>query len=195
MKKSVLPILIVLLLSLTIIVPYAMGQSDVQSDPGQIQSDAEHALPQPEQGSEQAIAEQKQTLSEPNQVLLIVYVYDPCGGCGVGQGCGECTEMARYAAMVVSQLGSLFRDGYVDYRMRNARIPSAEESRIARSKSYGIPEDLRYIWPTVFIGSEESGIYLLGEEMMPYIREMLDRYKDGEDAKTLQQEIMERFYP
>ena len=180
MKKFVLPALVILLLSLTIIVPYAMEQSTTQPEHGKALSEPEQVLSDPEQ------------ISVPDRVQIIVYVYDPCGGCGVGQGCGECTELGRYNAMVMNQLGSLFSDGYVVYRMHNSRILHFEENRIARSKRYGIPEELRLIWPTVFIGTEDSGLYLLGEELMPYIREILDRFMDGEDVEGLQREIAER---
>ena len=189
MKKWILPVVMVFLLSAMIIVPYAMGQSVALPEPGQSSYESVQALP----NQTQLLYEPEQALSEPRQPLLIVYVYDPCGGCGAGvQGCGECLEMARINVMVINQLGSLFRDGYVEYRIHNSRSRYFEENRLARAERYDIPDDLQNIWPTVFIGTEDSGLYLLGEDLMPYIREMFDRYMSGEDAEALQREIAKR---
>ena len=126
----------------------------------------------------------------PEPVLLTLYIHDQCGGCGVDvPGCGDCKDMDLLHLLIKSQLGDRLYDGSIEYRMFNTRFTAQEQNRTLRSEQYGAPQGIRHIRPVAFIGTQEAGLYLFGEALMPYVGGMLDRYVAGEDMEWIQQEI------
>lgn len=124
------------------------------------------------------------------EVELTVFCFDQCGGCGVDSpGCGDCQDIVRYHAIIKGQLGNRLYDGTMLYRILNCRLEANDRSYDAYSAAYGIPQELYGYLPVVFIGDETHGIYLVGEPMLDYVGEYLDRYLAGEDIATLQAEI------
>lgn len=124
------------------------------------------------------------------EVELTVFCFDQCGGCGVDSpGCGDCQDIVRYHAIIKGQLGNRLYDGTMLYRILNCRLEANDRSYDAYSATYGIPQELYGYLPVVFIGDETHGIYLVGEPMLDYVGEYLDRYLAGEDIATLQAEI------
>jgi hypothetical protein len=123
-------------------------------------------------------------------VLLTIYLYDQCGGCeSEGPGCGRCKDMDRVQGAVRSQLGDRLYDGSIEYRTFNSRTRVHFIGHIERCERYGVPADMQNIQPAAFIGADESGLYLLGDGLMPYIREMLDRYIAGENIHIIQDDV------
>lgn len=125
-------------------------------------------------------------------VELTVFCFDLCGGCGVDSpGCGDCQDIVRYHAIIKGQLGNRLYDGTMLYRILNCRLEANDHSFDAYSAAYGIPQELYGYLPVVFVGNEEQGVYLIGEPMIDYVGEYLDRYLAGEDIASLQAEIDE----
>ena len=58
--------------------------------------------------------------------------------------------------------------------------------------SYGISEDLYGYRPATFIGTPDGGLYLLGEQMLPYVQKYIDLYLEGGDLEAVQEEINEQ---
>jgi len=124
-------------------------------------------------------------------VLLTVYLYDKCGGCGVDSpGCGECKEIVKYHAIIKKHLGDRLYDGTIVYRMLNVRLLVYNGDCADRGARYGVPAELIGIRPMTYIGSEDSGLYLPGEALLPHIGEMLDRYVRGENIGDIQRDIL-----
>jgi hypothetical protein len=131
-------------------------------------------------------------ISKKAPVLLTVYIYDQCGGCGVdGPGCGECKESVKCHGIIKEQFGGRLYDGTIEYRLLNCRINAHEAARAARGEIYGVPDGLRHIRPVTYIGDENGGLYLPGEALLPYAAEMLDRYINGAELNETQNEILE----
>jgi len=129
---------------------------------------------------------------EPEPVLLTVFLYDSCGGCGVGLlGCGTCDVQDRLHLQILAQFGDRLHDGSITYRLLNTRLDINEATRQERSDGFGVPEEMRRILPIAFIGNEGEGVFLVGDAVMPYVQEMLDRYVAGEDVADLQSDIFE----
>jgi hypothetical protein len=130
--------------------------------------------------------------AEAESVLLTVYIYDRCGGCGDNNpGCGECVETLRYHGIINEQLGDRLYGGPIVYRLFNCRLDAHEEARVTRGKSYGVPESLLHIRPMIYIGDEAEGVYLPGEALIAYAGEMLDRYVAGESMESIRNDIMD----
>ena len=129
--------------------------------------------------------------SEP--VLLTVYIYDRCGGCSGSVetlGCGECKDTVTLHGIIKKQLGDRLYDGTIEYRLLNCRNSIHEEGCVRRGERYGVDEEWKYVRPVAYIGAEESGLYLPGENAMPLIKEMLDRYIQHENIALIQQDIL-----
>ena len=123
-------------------------------------------------------------------VELYVFLFDKCGGCGVDSpGCGNCQDIARYHGIIKGQLGNRLYDGTILYRMLNCRLEASDRSYEAYYAAYGIPQDLYGYLPTIYIGTPEGGVYLVGEKMLDYVGEYLDKYLASDDLAALQQEI------
>jgi hypothetical protein len=128
---------------------------------------------------------------KPGPVLLTVYLYDKCGGCGVNSpGCGDCKDIVKYHGIIKKQLGDRLYDGTITYRMLNCRLLVYNDACSERAKLYGAPEDIQNVRPLTFIGAEDSGLYLPGTALLPYVGEMLDRYIAGEDIGNIQKDIV-----
>jgi len=124
-------------------------------------------------------------------VLLTVYLYDRCGGCGVDSpGCGDCKDIVKYHGIIKRQLGDRLYDGAIVYRMLNCRLLAYDGACGERGARYGVPHEIQYIRPMTYIGAEDSGLYLPGEALLPHIGEMLDRYAAGEDMGVIQKDII-----
>jgi len=130
--------------------------------------------------------------SEPAEpIRLTVFVYDNCGGCGVGlTGCGTCDIQDRLHFQIHAQLGDRLHDGTIRYRLHNTRLDIQNDMWIEHSERYGVSEELRNTLPVAFIGNEYEGLYLAGDDLMPFVQEMLDRYLAGEDREEIQRDIM-----
>jgi hypothetical protein len=125
-------------------------------------------------------------------VELTVFCFDQCGGCGVDSpGCGDCQDITRYHGIIKGQLGNRLYDGTMLYRILNCRLEANDRAYDAFSAAYAIPQELYGYLPVVFIGDETQGVYLIGEPMMDYVGEYLDRYLTGEDVATIQADIDE----
>ena len=131
------------------------------------------------------------SVRRPGPVLLTVYIYDRCGGCGVNSpGCGDCKDIQKYHGIVKKQLGDRLYDGTIVYRMYNMRLLAYQTEDEDRGARYGVPAELREIRPMTYIGAADSGLYLPGEALLPYVGEMLDRYEGGENLADIQKDII-----
>lgn len=111
-------------------------------------------------------------------VGLIVFVWDPCGGCGMDNpGCGECKDMLMYHDTIKKQLGDRLYDGSLVYRMHNCKLTVNEEKYKEYLELFGREEDGL---PAVFIGDAEDGVVLFGVEKLETVAEVLDQYLAGE---------------
>jgi len=118
-----------------------------------------------------------QEVQEAAPVPLTVFLYDNCGGCGVGlQGCGACDEQDRLHLMIFRQFGNRLHDGGIVYRLFNTRLPMHDENRRELSEAFGMAEELRGVLPVAFIGDGEHGIYVVGEDMMAGLMEIFDEF-------------------
>jgi len=129
-------------------------------------------------------------------VLLTVYLDDLCGGCSGSVntiGCGDCKDTAKLHAIIKKQLGDRLYDGTIEYRMLNTRVQVNEETRLQWAQRYDVPAESRHIRPAAYIGWPETGVYLLGDEAMVFVREALDRLVRGEDAEAVQRDMTELF--
>ena len=129
----------------------------------------------------------------PEPVLLTVFVYDLCGGCSSAVesvGCGECKDINRYHGIVRVQMGDRLYDGSIEYRILNCRENDNNDISDQRGRRYGVPEELLLIRPMTYIGTEDRGLYLPGEDALHYVKEALDRYQAGEDVGDIQGDIM-----
>jgi hypothetical protein len=123
-------------------------------------------------------------------VEMYVFLFDKCGGCGVDSpGCGNCQDIVRYHGIIKGQLGNRLYDGTILYRMLNCRLEVNDHSYDAYYAAYAIPQDLYGYLPTVFLGTPEGGVYLVGEKMLDYVGEYLDKYLTSDDLAALQAEI------
>ena len=124
-------------------------------------------------------------------VMLIVYAYDRCGGCGAdGPGCGECKDLERLHNIVKKQLGERLYGGAIVYRMFNTRIRAVENECVSKGETYGVPDEFRKIRPITFIGREDGGLYLPGEPLMQFIGHALDRFLAGDDLEHVQSDLI-----
>ena len=124
-------------------------------------------------------------------VLLRVYLYDRCGGCGSNTpGCGDCKDTQKDHGIIKKQLGDRLYDGTITYRMLNCRLLVNNAECGDWAARYGVPEEYLNIRPLTFIGTEDSGIYLPGIQMLPYIGEMVDRYEGGDNISDIQNDIL-----
>jgi hypothetical protein len=138
------------------------------------------------------LAVQGEPAAEPIQ--LIVYLYDRCGGCGADNlGCGECKTTVKYHGLIKAQLGDRLYDGTIMYRTLNCRLLEHDRACEARGEKYGMPKDYYGVRPVTYIGGEDSGLYLPGEVMLPYVGAMLDRYAAGEEPGAIQADIAELY--
>ena len=129
-----------------------------------------------------------QELREP--VLLTVFVYDDCGGCGVGDlGCGTCDIFDELNMLMRDKFGDRLNDGSITYRLFNTRIQTNEENRRIRVERYGVPPEHQNTLPVAFIGTAYEGIFLAGDENMLFVKEKLDRYLAGESITDIQESI------
>ena len=128
-------------------------------------------------------------------LTLRVYVNDPCGGCGSGTpGCGECDEMGRLHGIVKGALGDRLYDGTLTYLMPNCRMPATRDEYRRCFEDFAIPEELYGIFPTVFLTREDgSGVYLVGEALLPALSEVVDAMERGDDPGELQLWIDEKY--
>ena len=124
-------------------------------------------------------------------VQITVFLYDDCGGCGVGNlGCGPCLDLERLNIFIRTQFGERLNDGSIEYRILNTRISTNNEAHAERSVLYGVPAELRTTLPIAFIGNDEYGIFLPGEDLMEYVYRMFAKYSDRECLTQLQNEIL-----
>jgi hypothetical protein len=127
-------------------------------------------------------------------ILLTVFVFDSCGGCGVGlTGCGACDVKDSLHIRLLNQFGGFggrLHDGSIEYRLLNTRLLENGDLHQERNDRFGVPEGLRNMLPAAFIGTAYEGIYLIGDDIVPFVQPMLDRYLAGEDRLELQREIM-----
>ena len=137
-------------------------------------------------------AQEVQAFNEPSEpIRLTVFVYDSCGGCGVGMlGCGACDVQDRLHFQILAQFGDRLHDGTIRYRLLNTRLDIQNDMWLEQSEYFGVSEELRNILPIAFIGTAYEGIYLAGDELVPFIQEMLDRYLAGEAREDIQRDIM-----
>jgi len=125
-------------------------------------------------------------------IRLTVFVYDNCGGCGVGLvGCGTCDIQDRLHFQILAQFGDRLHDGSIRYRLHNTRLDVQNDMWLEHSEHFSVTDELRGILPIAFIGTEYEGIYLAGDELVPFIQEMLDRYLAGEAREDIQRDIMD----
>ena len=135
-------------------------------------------------------------------VELVVFLFDKCGGCGTDNpGCGNCKEMVKFHGIIKESLGDRLYDGTIYYAMHNCRIELNDAMYDEYFKRYGISEDLYGYRPAAFIGTPDGGLYLLGEQMLPYVQKYIDKYLEGGDLEAVQEEInaerlaeIEKFY-
>ena len=127
-------------------------------------------------------------------VDLYVFLWDRCGGCGVdAPGCGECRDTERYHLSIKEQLGDEMYDGSVTYRMLNCRYEEFRVQFAVFSENYGVREDWLNVLPAVFIGRDGAGVYMIGEEAIGDIAEILHEYEETDDVEALQQMVFERW--
>ena len=127
-------------------------------------------------------------------VEMYVFLFDTCGGCGVDSpGCGDCQDIVRYHGIIKSQLGNRLYDGTILYRVLNCRLEANDRMYDAYSAAYGVPQDLYGYLPTVYLGTPEGGVYLVGEKMLDRVGEFLDKYLASTDLFALQAEIDETY--
>ena len=139
-------------------------------------------------GREVLAFDEAQEYAEP--IRLTVFVYDSCGGCGVGMlGCGTCDIQDRLHFQIVAQFGDRLHDGSIRYRLHNTRLDIQNDMWQEYSVRFGVAEDLRGVLPVAFIGTEYAGLYLAGDALVPFIQEMLDRYLAGEAREDIQRDI------
>ena len=132
---------------------------------------------------------------ESTPVLLTIYLFDQCGGCETeGPGCGQCKVMDRIQGAVRAQLGDRLYDGSIEYRTFNSRTKTHALGLVERRKLYGVPDEFASVIPITFIGTGESGLYLLGDALIPYIGEMLDRYIGEDDIEAIQGDAMKIYH-
>ena len=139
-------------------------------------------------------AQEVQAFNEPAKpdepVRLTVFVYDSCGGCGVGLlGCGACDIQDRLHLQILAQFGDRLHDGSIRYRLHNTRLDIQNDMWLEHRERFEITEELQNILPAAFIGTEYEGIYLVGDELLPFIQEMFDRYTSGEAREEVQRDI------
>ena len=123
-------------------------------------------------------------------VELVVFLFDKCGGCGTDNiGCGNCKDMVKFHGIIKEQLGDRLYDGTIYYAMHNCRIELNDAMYDEYFKRYGIPEELYGYQPATFIGTPDGGLYLIGEQMFPYVQKYIDMYLEGGDLEEIQKEI------
>lgn len=135
-------------------------------------------------------------------VELVVFLFDKCGGCGTDNpGCGNCKDMVKFHGIIKESLGDRLYDGTIYYAMHNCRVELNDAMYDEYFKRYGIPEDLYGYRPATFIGTPDGGLYLLGEQMLPYVQKYIDMYLEGGDLAEIQAdidqqrlEVIEEFY-
>jgi len=124
-------------------------------------------------------------------ILLTIFLFDRCGGCGSDNpGCGDCKDVNRVHDIIKAQLGDRLYDGSIEYRILNCRYSANDAACQERGALYGVPEDLLALLPITFIGAMNNGIYLPGEALFPFVKEMLDRYAGGEELNEIQADIL-----
>jgi hypothetical protein len=129
-------------------------------------------------------------------VLLTVCLFDRCGGCGSDNpGCGECKDAYRVHDIIKRQLGDRLYDGAIVYRILNCRYTENAAVCGKRGELYGVPPELLALLPITYIGTDDTGLYLPGENMLSYIKEMLDRYINGDDLGVIQADITRIYEP
>lgn len=125
-------------------------------------------------------------------VHLTVFVYDSCGGCGVGMlGCGACDIQDRLHLQIRAQLGDRLHDGSIRYRLHNTRLDTHRDMHVDMIEHFNVTENLHSILPIAFIGSEYEAFYLAGDDMVPFIQEKLDRYLAGECMDVIRKDIID----
>ena len=135
-----------------------------------------------------------ESAAESEAVELYVFLWDRCGGCGVdAPGCGECRDTERFHLSIKNQLGSELYDGSVTYRMLNCRYEEFRVQFDEFSERYGVQEEWRNLLPAVFIGRGGSGVYMIGEEAIEDVAEVLHAFEAAEDLAPLQQQIFDRY--
>jgi len=128
---------------------------------------------------------------ETEKILLTIFLFDRCGGCGSDNpGCGDCKDVNRVHDIIKAQLGDRLYDGSIEYRILNCRYSVNDTACQERGARYGVPEDVLALLPITFIGAPDNGIYLPGEALFPYVKEMLDRYAGGEELNKIQADIL-----
>ena len=126
-------------------------------------------------------------------VEMVIFLFDKCGGCGTDNiGCGNCKDMVKYHGIIKEALGDRLYDGTIYYAMHNCRIELNDAMYDEYYKRYGISEDLYGYMPATFIGTPDGGLYLLGEQMLPYVQKYIDMYLEGGDLEAVQEEINEQ---
>lgn len=121
-----------------------------------------------------------------DRLQLTIFVLDLCGGCGVDSpGCGNCQDIVKYHGIIKSQLGNRLYDGTIHYLMPNCRILANEDNYFAHFESYGVHAELYGYRPAIFIGDGATGIYLIGEQMLGYVGEYVDKFLACEDAEAI----------
>jgi len=124
-------------------------------------------------------------------VLLHVYLFDRCGGCGSDNpGCGECKDVNRTHDTIKGQLGDRLYNGTIVYRILNCRYTANEIACKERGEQYGVPVELMNFRPITYIGTEDAGLYLPGDGLLPFAAEIIDRYIGGDGLTEIQADIL-----
>jgi len=142
---------------------------------------------------------EQETSETDNRVQFWIYLFDQCGGCGVDSpGCGNCKNMDRIHAEIKNQFGNRLYDGTMRYIMRNCRTEAYDREYDVLYTTFNIPEELYGVMPAVFISRDGVyGVFLLGEECIPYAQEYFDKYlacETDEDIEALRQEALDLYY-
>lgn len=128
---------------------------------------------------------------ETEPLQLRIFVYDRCGGCGAdGPGCGDCDEIGRLHGIVKGVLGDRLYDGSLNYTMPNCRIIVLLDEYKQYCQDFGVYDDLYGYFPAAFIiRPDGSGVFMVGEEMLSSLGEVIDAFERGDSAEEVQKWI------
>ena len=123
-------------------------------------------------------------------IPLTVFVYDNCGGCGVGlQGCGACDVQDALHILMLRIFGQRLHGEEMTYRLLNTRHDAHNYAWQEKLQVFAVPDEHGAALPMAFIGTEQRGVFV-PSELIAVVDEFFDRFASGEDVAGLQAEIL-----
>lgn len=123
------------------------------------------------------LAENAEPIDQPLPINLIIFLFDPCGGCGVSpSGCGNCEYTDETHGIIKKQLGDRLYDGSIEYRIFNTKFADNIELYNQYAADYSVEESQRGQLPMIFFGESALGVYARGQDAIERAGEILDEY-------------------